>query len=270
MTEELPLPDRDAPFEDHLAWARATPADVAPDLVARRCTTSSTRWDYADVAADAVRYATGPVLDLGTGTGDLFSTLAPFPEGSAATEAWHPHLALARRRLEPLGVEVRPVGPGVDDGLMLPFLSARFSVVLDRHEAFDPDEVARVLAPGGTFVTEQVDSRDGIRINTALGAPLPWGPDDVTLEGVVADVESAGLVVDDVDEHDGTRTFRDLATFCWYLRAAPWQVPALADLSPAGVARFEAPLRALHLHFASGRDFVDEAPRFVVRAHRRG
>jgi hypothetical protein len=48
-----------------------------------------------------------------------------------------------------------------------------------------------------------------------------------------------------------------------------WQVPALAELSAEAIAHYEAPLRALHLHFAGGRDFVDEAPRFLVVAHKR-
>ena len=51
----------------------------------------------------------------------------------------------------------------------------------------------------------------------------------------------------------------------WYLRVAAWQVPELADLNPAAVARHEAALRALHMHFATGNELVDEAPRILVR-----
>ena len=171
-------------------------------------------------------------------------------------------------RLEPLGVDVRQVGSSKGEGLMLPFLDGRFAVVLDRHEEFEATEVLRVLEPGGVFITQQVDSRDGIRLNTALGAELPWDPDDVTIEGVTAELAEAGFVIDVAREHVGTRHFHDLSSLLWYLKVIAWQVPEIASLSPEAVARFEAPLRALHMHFAAGNEFVDEAPRFLVVARK--
>ncbi|CAM3261815.1 hypothetical protein OCAE111667_00205 [Occultella aeris] len=54
-----------------------------------------------------------------------------------------------------------------DDATRLPLPDATFAVVLDRHEAYDPAEVSRVLAPGGGFLTQQVGSADGTRLNVA-------------------------------------------------------------------------------------------------------
>lgn len=264
-------PAPDAPFEDHVAWARATPVqgfDLTP--VAGRCTEDPLPWDYAATARALVRAADGPVLDLGTGDGEAFAALAPLPAGSAATVGWPPSVPVARRRLEPLGVEVRQVGTGATDGMLLPFFDDRYAVVLDRHEEHDPQEVRRVLRPGGTFCTQQVDTRDGIRLNAALGAPLPWDPDLVTLDTVVDGLVAEGLEVVDAREHTSARRFTDLGAVLWYLRVAAWQVPDLATLSPEAVARYEAPLRALHLHLASGHPFVDEAPRILVVARRPG
>ncbi|MFF2622515.1 ubiquinone biosynthesis protein [Oerskovia jenensis] len=264
-----PVPDRAAPFEAHVEWARATPVegfDLSP--IDDRCVEEPLPWDYLVLARELVGSGRGPVLDLGTGGGEAFGSLAPLPEGSAATEGWPPNVPVARRRLEPLGVDVRQVGSSKGEGLMLPFLDGRFAVVLDRHEEFEPSEVLRVLEPGGVFITQQVDSRDGIRVNTALGAQLPWDPDDVTLEGAVADLAEAGFVIDVAREHVGTRHFHDLSSLLWYLKVIAWQVPEIASLSPEAIGRYEAPLRALHMHFAAGNDFVDEAPRFLVVARK--
>ena len=264
---DVPVPARDASFEEHVAWARAVPVvgfDLSP--VAERVVEDPLPWDYAALARELVGSDRGSVLDLGTGGGELLSALGPFPAGSAATEGWPPNLPVARRRLEPLGVEVRPVEG--DEEQLLPFFDEQFAVVLDRHEEFDPDEVLRVLEPGGVFLTQQVDSRDGLRLSTALGVELPWDPDSVTLEAAVDVLRDAGFVVDVAREHEGLRRFRDLSSVLWYLKLIAWQVPDLASLSPEAVARYEAPLRALHLHLAAGHEFVDEAPRFLVVARK--
>ena len=48
-----------------------------------------------------------------------------------------------------------------------------FGLVASRHEAFRPAEVGRVLAPGGTFITDQVDfhSYDGLCTLAGLDVP---------------------------------------------------------------------------------------------------
>lgn len=264
----LALPAPGAPFETHVVWARSVPLTV-PDRgavegrVVGRVLEDAVPWDYAALARELVAGGRGPVLDLGTGSGGLLASFAPLPAGSAATEGWPPHLPVARRRLAPLGVEVRATGRADE---VLPFLDRQFDVVLARHEEFDPDEVRRVLRPGGVFVTEQLDSRDGIRVCAALGAELPWDPDSVTLDGAVDVLRGAGFVVDVAREHEGLRRYRDLGSLLGSLRTTASPVPELAPLTPEAVARFEAPLRALHLHFAAGHEFVDEAPRFLVVA----
>lgn len=264
----LALPAPDASFESHVVWARSVPLTV-PDRgavdgrVTGRVVEDAPPWDYAELARELVAGGRGPVLDLGTGSGGLLASFAPLPAGSAATEGWPPHLPVARRRLAPLGVEVRATARGDE---VLPFLDAQFAVVLARHEEFDPDEVRRVLRPGGVFLTEQLDTRDGIRTCAALGAELPWDPDSVTLDGAVEVLRGAGFVVDVAREHEGLRRFRDLGSLLGSLRTTASPVPELAPLTPEAVGRFEAPLRALHLHFAAGHEFVDEAPRFLAVA----
>jgi SAM-dependent methyltransferase len=214
-----------------------------------------------------VQRSRGAVLDIGTGSGDFFAGLGPLPKGSAATETG-PAFLIARRRLEPLGVDVRRAEASWTGDVLLPFFDGQYSVVLSRFSTIDADEVGRVLEPGGTFLTEQVDTRDGIALNKALGVPLGWDPDGVTIDVISDGLVASGLEIVEAKEYAGTRTFKDLSSVLWYLRMAAWQVPGLAELTPAAVARHEAGLRALHMHFATGNELVDEAPRILVTARR--
>jgi SAM-dependent methyltransferase len=273
-----PAPAPDAPFEDHIEWARNAPATpstpaalftdgLADTPVGDRLTIDAPEWDYPALAREVVLRSRGAVLDIGTGNGDFFAGLGPLPRGSAATETG-PAFLTARRRLEPLGVDVRRAEPSWNGDMLLPFFDGQYSVVLSRFSTIDPDEVGRVLEPGGTFLTEQVDTRDGIVLNRALGVPLGWDPDAVTVDVISDGLVASGLEIVEAKEYTGTRTFTDLSSVLWYLRSAAWQVPDLAGLSPSAVARHEAGLRALHMHFATGNVLVDEAPRILVTARR--
>jgi SAM-dependent methyltransferase len=273
-----PAPAPDAPFEDHIEWARNAPATpstpaalftdgLADTPVGDRLTIDAPEWDYPALAREVVLRSRGAVLDIGTGNGDFFAGLGPLPRGSAATETG-PAFLTARRRLEPLGVDVRRAEPSWNGDMLLPFFDGQYSVVLSRFSTIDPDEVGRVLEPGGTFLTEQVDTRDGIVLNRALGVPLGWDPDAVTVDVISDGLVASGLEIVEAKEYTGTRTFTDLSSVLWYLRSAAWQVPDLAGLSPSAVARHEAGLRALHMHFATGNQLVDEAPRILVTARR--
>jgi SAM-dependent methyltransferase len=273
-----PAPAPDAPFEYHIEWARNAPATpstpaalftggLADTPVGDRLTIDAPEWDYPALAREVVLRSRGAVLDIGTGNGDFFAGLGPLPRGSAATETG-PAFLTARRRLEPLGVDVRRAEPSWNGDMLLPFFDGQYSVVLSRFSTIDPDEVGRVLEPGGTFLTEQVDTRDGIVLNRALGVPLGWDPDAVTVDVVSDGLVASGLEIVEAKEYTGTRTFTDLSSVLWYLRSAAWQVPDLAALSASAVARHEAGLRALHMHFATGNQLVDEAPRILVTARR--
>ena len=78
-------------------------------------------WSYDDLAREALRSARS-AADLGTGGGERLSTLADtFPARMFATEAYPPNLAIARAKLEPLGVTVVPYESADVVGGPLPF-----------------------------------------------------------------------------------------------------------------------------------------------------
>jgi len=113
-------------------------------------------WSYA-VRSAALMRRSGSVVDLDTGGSErLLQLREHWPARVVVTEHHPPNVRLARTRLEPLGVTV--VDTPSEEGEALPFADGAFDLVLNRQGAFNSAEVARVLAPGGTFLTQQVHS----------------------------------------------------------------------------------------------------------------
>lgn len=190
-------------------------------------------WSYDDIARSLLRRS-GAVLDLGTGGGERLAAMADaFPARVVATEGHPPNVEIARRRLAPLGVEVVGTGTGTE----LPFPEGSFDLVLDRHTAFDAAEVARVLRPGGTFLTQQVDGRNFADLIERFGAS-PQFP-DVTLDRLSEQLGHAGFTIEDARDHTLATRFDDVGALVYYLRAVPWTVPEFS------VARYRRELLAL-------------------------
>ncbi|MFD6953579.1 methyltransferase type 11 [Nocardiopsis sp. TSRI0078] len=215
-------------------------------------------WSYGDRARELVRAAPGPVLDLGTGGGEFLSGLAPLPPGSRATEGWPPNVPVARGRLSPLGVEVVEPGPGGS----LPLPPGRFGVVLDRHEAYDPGEVRRVLAPGGVFANQQVGGNDGYELSALLEGPPPDRDARWDLDAAVTGLEEAGLTVTRTRQARALRRFLDVGALVFYLRMVPWQVPGF------DAHTYREALRRLHGGLVRGRPLTCTVHRFFTEAAR--
>ena len=82
----------------------------------------------------------------------MFSNICEAFTGCAVvTEAWPPNVPVATQRLSPMGIGVIH-----SSNIRLPFQSGAFDLVLNRHEELEPYEIARVLAPEGCVLTQQV------------------------------------------------------------------------------------------------------------------
>ncbi|WP_222106443.1 class I SAM-dependent methyltransferase [Catellatospora sichuanensis] len=215
-------------------------------------------WDYREIVGQPLRSAVS-LLDLGTGGGEFLSSLAPLPPVTAATEAYPPNVAVARRRLEPLGVRVADVS--ADPG-RLPFGDGMFDLVVSRHGAYVPAEIRRVLAPGGLFVTQQVGGRDLAELNAALAAP-PHTYRTWDLDTAVRELEQAGFAVADRREELVGGVLHDIGAVVLLLRLTPWQIP---DFDPAG---YGTQLRALHDRLAAGAVLRVHSHRFLLTARPR-
>lgn len=173
-------------------------------------------WDYEALVCERAKGARS-VLDLGTGGGEVFSRiLAGCNARAVASEEWHVNAPIAARRLSPLGASVVRA-----DSTRLPFLASMFDLVLDRHEALGPDEVARVLAPGGTVITQQCGPDDW----PELARFLHKVKFDDHFDGYQRGFAAAGLTIDDARWHEGRVAFATLGDLVYMLLVAPWSFP---------------------------------------------
>jgi SAM-dependent methyltransferase len=222
-------------------------------------------WDF-EAIVDGYLGRSPDLLDMGTGGGEWLSR-RPFPKGrTVATEAWAPNVAVARARLAPLGATVVAV-VGAPDNVdqaaapllpPLPFATATFHLITNRHESFVAAEVARVLAPGGAFLTQQVASDLGAPFRALLGAPPgprapPW-----TLAEALRQVEAGGLESTGCAEGAATLSFADVGALAWYLINVPWVMPEFS------ISAHRARLQALH----EGRLIAVQQPMFWLEARR--
>ena len=226
-------------------------------------------WNYEAIVVRYAERATD-LLDLGTGGGHWLESLTNRPPRTVATESWPPNLEVARSRLEPLGVEVvaAPAAPdNIDqplglDSPTLPFGDASFSLVVSRHESYLAAEIARVLRPGGVFVTQQMGG-DYNPYRAALGLP-PVEPRVFELQLAREQLEAAGMRVLAGKEGPATTTFADAGAFAFWLRAIPWIVE---DFS---VSAHRAALAALQRRVADEGPLTIEEPAFVLEAVKPG
>ncbi len=215
-------------------------------------------WSYTARAKELLRQATS-VLDMGTGGGERLLALRDWwPATLVATEDYPPNIALATARLAPLGARV--VCVPLSDYDPMPFAAGAFDLVLNRHSGLNAPEVARVLAPGGAFLTQQVHGMWAADLLAAFGATPQWP--DATPAKYIPRLTAAGLTVADVREWSGGLSFTDVGAIVYYLKAVPWLVPGFA------VTGHTAHLWALQQRLERGEGLRFAAQKYIIEARR--
>lgn len=203
-------------LQPHIQRARAMSGWSPAGVVARHLD-PGTPWDYEALARVPVARA-NTVLDMGTGDGNVLSRVA---EGVAArivaTEEWVPSLPLAQRRLAPLAIDVLHAR-----SVQLPFAAASFDAVINKHEELDPAEVARVLAPGGTVVTQQVGPDNWPELDQFFPRRHQFGDLFTTYRD---GFETSGLIIITARQHRERVAFGSLGDVVYMLLVAPWDIP---------------------------------------------
>jgi SAM-dependent methyltransferase len=164
-------------------------------------------WSYSTRAAELMRQASA-VVDLGTGGGErLLKLQASWPKKVVATEDYPPNFKLATERLAPYGVQV--VDVPLTDTHRMRFADGEFDLVLNRHSGFNARDVARILAPGGAFLTQQVHGLWAVDLLACFEASPQW-PDSAPAK-YLPQLKAAGLTVTDTQEWTGRLSFTDVA-----------------------------------------------------------
>ena len=215
-------------------------------------------WSYSSRAAELMRRSSS-VIDLGTGGGERFLKLQEFwPKKVVATEEYLPNLKLATDRLSPMGANV--VDVRLTDCDPMPFADHEFDLVLNRHSAFNPHEVARILAPDGIFLTQQVHGFGVYDLLAVFGAEPRWP--EATLERYVPRLKAAGLTIFNTEEWSGQLSFTDVGAIVYYLKAVPWLVPGFS------VETHLKQLFSLQHRLDSDDELVFTARKYLIEAHK--
>jgi len=245
-------------FEELVAEGAAAPIDGWDfSWFAGRATEERPSWGYARRMARRMAQATA-ALDIETGGGEVLATAALRPPLLVATESWTPNVAIARDRLLPLGAHVVAVA----DAPTLPFAAASFDLVVSRHPVVVLwEEIARVLRPGGTYLSQQIGPGTNRELTEFMMGPQPVNAVR-SPERARAAAEAAGLRVIDLQACALRVEFFDVAAIVCFLRKVHWTVP---DFTPeAYVDR----LRAMHRRIEESGPFVSTAQRLLVELRR--
>ncbi|SCL22157.1 Methyltransferase domain-containing protein [Micromonospora pallida] len=250
----------DTDFDDLVAEGAAVPVQGWDFSWLRgRASEERSPWGYAGLLADRMTRADA-ALDIDTGGGEVLAGIPRPPRLLVATEAWPPNVEVARRTLEGLGATVVAVA----DRPALPFRDAAFDLVVSRHPVRPRwPEVARVLRPGGRFLSQQIGAGTVRELAEALVGPRPLR-DDQRPEWAAATAEAAGLRVVDLRTATLRTVFHDVAAVVYFLRKVIWTVPDFT------VDRYRPQLRRLHDRIVAEGPFVAYARRFLIEAVKPG
>jgi SAM-dependent methyltransferase len=214
-------------------------------------------WRYSRMLADRMAGAAA-ALDIQTGGGEVLAEIPEPPPVLAATESWPPNLALARTNLAGLGATVAEVSDDAD----LPFANNSFDLVVSRHPTLTRwDEIARVLQPGGNYVSQQVGAGSVRELTDFMMGPQPVNQTR-NPELAAAAAVAAGLEVFDLRQQALPMAFNDVGAVVVFLRKVIWTVPGFTATG------YRQQLTRLHHQIQTQGPFVAHAQRFLIQARK--
>ncbi|MEV5545498.1 class I SAM-dependent methyltransferase [Streptomyces sp. NPDC052309] len=228
-----------------------------------RATEARPSWGYARSMAGRLESATA-VLDVQTGGGEVLDfalgAASRPPRLVVATEGWPPNVAKATARLRPRGVAV----VASPEDAPLPFADGAFDLVVSRHPVVPRwTEIARVLAPGGTYFAQHVGPSSVFELVEYFLGPQPEENRNARHpDRERAGAEAAGLEVVDLRAERLRMEFHDVGAVVHFLRKVVWMVPGFT------VEAYEPRLRALHERIEAKGPFVAHSARQLVEARK--
>ncbi|MBN1285040.1 MAG: class I SAM-dependent methyltransferase [Anaerolineae bacterium] len=215
-------------------------------------------WDFYEQVAGRCDADT-LLLDLGTGGGEKLLKIAGAARLLVGVDVACAMLETARRNREAAGAgNVRFLRM---DAAALQFPDGFFDVVSCRQGAFDVPEVARVLRPGGVFLTQQVAGGDKLNIKQAFGRGQGYGghTDGPSQE---AYIEAFGALGFDVQafEYDATEYYATPDDLIFLLH----NTPIIPDFG-RDAHDFEALARFIDEH-TTGKGIKTNSKRYMIIA----
>ncbi len=220
-----------------------------------RATEERPTWGYSRLLAEHMAGA-GAALDVQTGGAEVLSRIPQAPPVLRATESWPPNLEIARRNLAPLGGVVVEAQDEAD----LPFEDEAFDLVVSRHPTTVLwHEIARVLKPGGVYLSQGIGAGTNRELGEAMMGPLPAPVD----QGIGESARAAGFEVVTLEHQSLRAEYHDIGAVVHFLRKVLWTVPGFT------AERYRPQLAVLHDRIRSEGPFVSHARRYLVEARKR-
>lgn len=220
-----------------------------------RATEERPPWRYASLLDVRMGRATS-ALDIETGGGEVLAGISRRPSRLVATEGWSPNVRRARARLLASGGSLVAVA----DTPTLPFVDSSFDLVVSRHPVVVLwAEIARVLRPGGTYLSQQIGAGTNRELTDYFLGPQPVN-ESRSAAAARAGAQGAGLEIVDLRSCALRVEFFDVGAVVHFLDKVPWTVPGFTPTA------FEAPLRKLHDRIEREGSFVSTARRLLVEA----
>ncbi|WP_033818736.1 class I SAM-dependent methyltransferase [Kitasatospora sp. MBT63] len=224
-----------------------------------RATEQRPSWGYQRLMGERMALAAA-ALDIQTGGGEVLAGTPKLPPITVATESWPPNVAKATALLHPLGAVV----VADPDEPPLPFADAAFDLVVSRHPVTVWwQEIARVLRPGGCYLSQQVGPSSVFELVEFFLGPQPAEvrrgrhPDDAR-----AAAEAAGLEVVDLRFESLRTEFHDIGAVVYFLRKVIWMVPGFT------VEQYRERLRELDARIRAEGPFLAHTTRFLIEARK--
>ncbi|WP_017571424.1 class I SAM-dependent methyltransferase [Nocardiopsis halotolerans] len=247
-------------FDELVAEADAAPVEGWDfSWLDGRATERRPSWGYQRTMAGRMARASA-ALDIQTGGGEVLAGIPERPGLTVATESWPPNVARATRLLHPLGVAV----VADEDDPPLPFADGAFDLVVSRHPVTVWwEEIARVLAPGGTYLSQQVGPASVFEVVEFFLGPQPAENREARHpDGARDGARAAGLEVVDLRMERLHTEFFDVGAVVYFLRKVVWMVPGFT------VDAHRDRLRDMHEHIEREGSFTATTTRFLIEARK--
>jgi len=177
-------------------------------------------WDYTQIIKQYLNDDMN-ILDYDTGGGEfLLSLKHPFNKTSA-TEGYPPNVELCKEKLLPLGINFKACSNPEN----IPFESESFDIILNRHGAFNPKELYRLLKKDGIFITQQVGcDNDRDLVEMVLPDTEKPFPNLNLKEQKKAFMEAGFHIIEEAEVYLPI-SFYDVGAFVWFARIIEWEFP---------------------------------------------
>lgn len=203
---------------------RRIAAEVAPrrgwDFSQMRDDRDPVPWEYDEVVRRFL-HPDDRALDVGTGGGERFLTLAPSFGSGIGVDA-DPAMIEAARENTPVSLAEK-VTFIEGRAEALPMADTSCDVVLNRHAVVAVAEIVRVLRPGGCFVTQQVGAQNTFNITTLFGCGPSMGGQRIAPEQEIPALADAfqqrGCAIVSYATYNVPYYFKDTESLLFWMQA---------------------------------------------------